>query len=184
MSHVVSREPDFQTLFEMAPSLYLVLDTSFRIVAVTDSYTRATLTNREKILGRGLFEVFPDNPDDSNADGVSQLRASLLQVLKTRLPDRMKIQKYDIRRPEAEGGGFEVRYWSTVNTPILGSDGYVFWILHQVEDVTEAINLKAEDEVRRLFGRTQGELIDQLRDAHRQLAKVTEENIRLRSRAG
>jgi PAS domain-containing protein len=56
--------PDFQVLFESAPNLYLVLTPDLNIVAVSDSYLRATMTKREEILGRGIFEVFPDNPDD------------------------------------------------------------------------------------------------------------------------
>ncbi len=30
----------------------------------------------------------------------------------------MPVQKYDIRRPEAEGGGFEERFWSPTNSPV------------------------------------------------------------------
>ena len=33
------------------------------------------------IMGKGMFEVFPDNPDDPNATGVSNLRDSLERVL-------------------------------------------------------------------------------------------------------
>ena len=103
--------PDFQALFESAPGLYLVLTPTLTIVAVSDAYLKATMTTREEILGRGLFEVFPDNPDDPTATGVRNLRASLDRVLTNRVPDSMAVQKYDIRRPESEGGGFEERYW-------------------------------------------------------------------------
>ena len=51
--------PDFRALFEAAPGLYLVLSPDFRIVAVSDAYTRATMTKREAIVGRCLFDVFP-----------------------------------------------------------------------------------------------------------------------------
>ena len=73
--------PDFQALFESAPGLYLVLTTDFNIVAASDAYLRATMTQREAILGRGIFDVFPDNPDDPTATGVRNLRASLERVL-------------------------------------------------------------------------------------------------------
>ena len=106
---------DFRALFESAPGCYLVLDPGLVIVAVSDAYLHATMTRREDILGRGLFEVFPDNPDDPEATGVGNLRASLDRVRHGRVPDTMAVQKYDIRRPEAEGGGFEVRYWSPLN---------------------------------------------------------------------
>ncbi|HEV3256911.1 MAG TPA: PAS domain S-box protein, partial [Gemmataceae bacterium] len=50
----------FKALFEAAPGLFLVLTPDLKIVAVSDPYLRATMTKREEILGRGLFEVFPD----------------------------------------------------------------------------------------------------------------------------
>ena len=84
--------PDFKALFEAAPGLYLVLtQPDFRIVAVSDAYLRATKTERAEILGRGLFEVFPDNPDDPAADGVRNLRASLERVVQFRRPDTMSV---------------------------------------------------------------------------------------------
>jgi PAS domain S-box-containing protein len=138
--------PDYGSVFDAAPGNYLLLDSSFTIVGVNDAYLAATMTVREAILGRGLFEVFPDNPDDPAADGVRNLRASLERVLASKRPDRMPIQKYDIRRPEAEGGGFEERHWSPLNTPVLGPGGEVRYIIHWVEDVTEFIRLKQEME--------------------------------------
>jgi hypothetical protein len=65
------------------------------------------MTKREQIRGRGIFDVFPDNPDDPNATGVANLNASLQRVVGSCRPDTMPIQKYDIRRPD---GGFEERY--------------------------------------------------------------------------
>src|SRR3977135_2941249 len=59
-----STPPDFQALFQSTPGRYLVLAPDFTIKAVTDAYLHATMTNRENILGRGVFEVFPDNPND------------------------------------------------------------------------------------------------------------------------
>jgi PAS domain S-box-containing protein len=130
---------DFQLFFESAPGLFVVLlpDRDFTIVAASDAYLRATLTRRDEIVGRGLFEVFPDNPSDPQATGAENLRSSLKTVVTSRMPHTMAVQKYDIRRPASEGGGFEERYWSPMNTPILGDDGAVRFILHRAEDVTE-----------------------------------------------
>jgi signal transduction histidine kinase/CheY-like chemotaxis protein len=135
-------EPDFRTLFESAPGLYLVLDPTFLIVAVSDAYLEATMTRREEILGRNIFDVFPDNPDDPAATGVANLRASLERVRQHRVPDTMAVQKYDIRRPAEEGGGFEVRYWSPVNCPVLDERRQLSYIIHRVEDVTDFVRLK------------------------------------------
>jgi len=129
---------DHQLLFEESPDVLLVLlpDTPrFTMVAATNARLCITHTTRET-LGRGLFEVFPDNPDDPAATGMSNLRASLERVLQTRRPDTMAVQKYDIRGPD---GTFEARYWSPKNLPVLSPSGQVLYILHRVEDVTELV---------------------------------------------
>jgi signal transduction histidine kinase len=136
----------YRRLFETMPGNHLVLDPRFTIVAVSDDYLRATMTERAKIVGRGIFDVFPDNPDDASADGVSALRASLERVRATCIVDVMAVQKYDIPKPEREGGGFEVRYWSPRNAPILDDDGKLVLLVHRVEDVTEFMRLHTRDE--------------------------------------
>lgn len=133
---------DFKTLFESAPGLYLVLTPDFRIVAVSNAYLVATMTKREQIVGRDIFEVFPDNPDDPDATGVRNLSASLNRVKQRQIADTMSVQKYDIPRPETEGGGFEVRYWNPVNSPVFGVNGEVRYIIHRVEDVTAIVQLQ------------------------------------------
>src|SRR5687768_9129827 len=142
--------PYFRALFESAPGLYLVLapDSNFTIVAVSNNYLKATMTAREDILGRGIFDVFPGNPNDADATGVHNLRASLERVRKTRISDTMAVQKYDIRRPEAEGGQFEERFWSPVNSPVISPDGSLTHIIHRVEDVTTFIRLKQQGSAR------------------------------------
>src|ERR1700694_3548093 len=136
--------PNFQALFQSAPGLYLVLTPDLDIVAVSDAYLRATMTKREEILGRGIFDVFPDNPDDPSASGVRNLRTSLERVLHDKTSDTMAVQKYDIRKPESEGGGFEERYWSPVNSPVFTPDQEVAYIIHRVEDVTEFVRLRQQ----------------------------------------
>jgi signal transduction histidine kinase/ActR/RegA family two-component response regulator len=170
------RPPDFKSLFESAPGSFLVLDPDLIIVAVSDAYLRATMTSREEIVGRGLFEVFPDNPDDPEATGEGNLRASLDRVSRDRVPDTMAVQQYDIRRPEAEGGGFEVRHWSPLNSPVLGPDGELAYIIHRVTDVTEFVQLKQQDQLttslRQDNARMEAEILQrsrELQEANRRL---------------
>ena len=130
--------PDFRVLFESAPGLYLVLTPEFEIVAVSDAYLRATMTERQQILGRNIFEVFPDNPDDAEATGVRNLKASLLRALETQQSDTMAVQKYDVERPDMPGT-FEARYWCPVNAPIFGPDGETELLVQCVEEVTDRV---------------------------------------------
>ena len=137
--------PDFRTLFESGPGLYLVLECDaprYTIAAVSDRYARTTKTRREDILGRGLFEVFPANPADPEGTGVQNLTSSLERVISLRVPDAVGLQKYDIPRPAEEGGGFEEKWWSSINSPVFGADGELVLIIHRVEDVTEFVLLK------------------------------------------
>jgi PAS domain S-box-containing protein len=144
-SHQAQAALDYQGLFAALPGLYLVLTPSFVIVDGSDAYFQATMTKREEVIGRLVFDVFPDNPSDPNADGVKNLRASLENVLKYRKPHTMAIQKYDIRRPEAAGGGFEERYWSPLNSPVFHANGEITYIINRAEDVTEFVRLKQQE---------------------------------------
>ena len=144
-------EPDFRALFEAVPGNYLVLATDvprFSIVAVSDAYLAATLTTREGVIGRGLFEVFPDsNPENHEQTGVANLRASLDAVLLTGAPHAMPVQRYDVQGPDAS---WAVRYWRPHNTPVLDAHGRVRYILHHVEDVTQRmLEREAETSARR-----------------------------------
>jgi len=96
------------------------------------------MTEREGLIGRKMFDAFPDNPEDPAATGVARLRASFERVLATGRPDAMVIQKYDIRRPGREDE-FEERWWAPINAPVLDESGQVLWIIHSVEDVTQWI---------------------------------------------
>jgi signal transduction histidine kinase/CheY-like chemotaxis protein len=143
--------PDFRALFESGPGLNLVLDPDLTIVAASDAYLSATMTKRSEIVGRPLFDVFPDNPDDHAATGVDNLRSSLERVRRDLVADTVAVQKYDIRRPESEGGGYEVRYWSPRNTPVLDRDGKLIYIYNRVEDVTEFMKLKEQGVMQQRF---------------------------------
>jgi signal transduction histidine kinase len=143
---------DFRLLFEESPDVLLVLlpdAPRYTMVAATRARLRATHTTLEETIGRGLFELFPDNPDDPAATGMSNLRASLERVLATRAPDTMAVQKYDIRGPD---GSFQVKYWSPKNLPVLSPSGEVRFILHRVEDVSELV--RASELGEELRGRT------------------------------
>ena len=141
---MAAQVPDFQRLFAASPEVLLVLlpdAPRFTMVAATEARLAVTLTTREATMGRGLFDVFPDNPDDPAASGVSNLRASLERVLATKTPDTMAVQRYDIRGPD---GSFRVKHWSPTNIPVLSDDGEVLYILHRVADVTALVQATEE----------------------------------------
>lgn len=170
MKNVIKiEEPAFRNVFEASPALHLLLSRDLIIVAVTEAYLNATMTKRADILGKHLFDIFPDNPDDATATGVRNLHASLERVLHEKRPDTMPLQKYDVPRPESKGGGFEEKYWSPLNTPVLDANGEVEYIIHQVEDVT---NFVLQEQKRA----AESSLYDSLQAAERKYLKYVQEN--------
>ena len=174
-------QPDFRALFESAPGCYLVLDPDLVIVAVSDAYLRATMTKRAELVGRHVFDAFPDNPEDPGTEGTRNLRASLARVLRDKKSDAMSVQKYDIRRPDEEGGGFEERFWSPYNVPVLAPDASVAYVIHQVQDVTEFVRQRHQAEADAVLvseARTEAEVVLRAREVAiegRQLKEANEE---------
>ena len=160
--------PDFRALFEAAPGLYLILDPDLAIMGASEAYLAATMTRRDDIVGRDLFDVFPDNPDDPAATGVSNLAASLDRVIRSKRPDAMAIQKYDVRRPD---GVFEERRWGPLNRPVLDASGNVQWIIHCVQDPTDLLRLEQEQAQAITLAVEQQRVVDQLRAANEALAE-------------
>ncbi len=139
-------ETEIQRIFRAVPGSFLVLkpDDGFTIVGASADYLRATHTD-ESIYGRALFEVFPQNTVQPDGDGVQNLRDSLQHVLATGDTHAMPTQRYDVRLPAAAGGGFEERYWTPVNAPVLADDGTVAYIVHRVDEATAKGNRNAVD---------------------------------------
>jgi signal transduction histidine kinase/DNA-binding response OmpR family regulator len=102
----------------------------------------------------------------------------------------MAVQKYDIRRPAKEGGGFEERWWSPVNSPVFGSRGDLAYIIHRVEDVTDFIRIrqagieqqKLAAELQNRAATMESEIFlraQQIQDANEKLRRANEEITRL-----
>lgn len=128
---------DFARVFEALPSPHMLLDHNLCYVAVNSAYEAVSMRRRDQLMGRNIFDLFPN-------DGPSgqQLRASFERVLRTGQPDTIAYIPYDIPRPEELGGGVEVRYWTAVHSPILGDDGKTKFVMQNTVDVTELSRLR------------------------------------------
>jgi signal transduction histidine kinase/DNA-binding response OmpR family regulator len=170
---------DFPLLFENSPEVLLVLlpdAPRFTMVAATNARLLATHLTRES-LGRGLFEVFPDNPGDPAASGTNNLQASLERVIQTAQADTMPVQQYDIRLPD---GQFEKKYWSPKNIPVLSPQGEVVYILHRVEDVTELVRVsELGNEMRGRSHAMEREVITRSRELEVALRELRDMNVKL-----
>lgn len=142
-SPLSDRTVNFARVFDAVPSPCLLLTPQFVICGANQAYLRATHRTVEELYGQFMFDAFPDNPDDPTANGVANLRTSLERALRTRRPDTMAVQKYDIEVRAGHGARFEERFWSPVNVPVLDAQGRVELLIHRVDDVTALIRHRA-----------------------------------------
>lgn len=140
-SSIASRAPTrvdrrlFRDTIENSTALYMVLDprAGLHIVDINDAYAAGTLTSRRQAAGERLFDVFPDNPGLSDADGVGNLFESLQRVAQSGRPHAMPIQRYDV---QDYSGDFVEKHWRCTNMPIFDDQGRLTFLLHHAEDVT------------------------------------------------
>ncbi|MGA5037024.1 SpoIIE family protein phosphatase [Streptomyces capoamus] len=132
---------DYAGVFAALPSPCLVLGTDLVIADANPAFCGVTGRSRGELVGQYLFDVFPDNPADPEADGRNTLQASLHRVLSSGQTDHMALQKYDIPVP-GNPGVFKERWWTAINVPVFGPDGKVAWIMHRSEDMTDVIRAR------------------------------------------
>ncbi|MFF9500905.1 PP2C family protein-serine/threonine phosphatase [Streptomyces sp. NPDC014656] len=134
---------DYHAVFQALPAGVALLTPNLVFVDVNEAYLSLSGRTRSEIIGRFLFDVFPDSPDDPDATGMRNLYSSLRRVAAGGEPDTMALQRYDVEDPERPGV-WQERYWSPVNAPVLAPDGSVALLLHRVEEVTALIRARGD----------------------------------------
>ncbi len=130
---------DYAAVFRDLPTPVLLLTPEYEMADMNLAYLQVAGRTREELLGRNVFDAFPDNPSDPHANGVSELSASLGRVLMSGKPDALSLQRYDAEVPGSPGV-FAQRYWCPVNAPVFGPDGRLVFIAHCVEEITERVS--------------------------------------------
>lgn len=128
-------EPEkFIELFQVLPSPYMVIDTELTYVAVNDAYLEAVDRSAADLVGRKLFEEFPNDGESGE-----RLRDSLMRVIETGKSDTLSHIHYAIPRKD---GSLEDRYWTAVHFPLFNEAGYVEYVVQNTVDVTELHELR------------------------------------------
>lgn len=143
------QELDYRLLFQGCPGHFLVVAPDlprYTILEGSQAYFQATSTVRDEVVGQSAFDVFPGNPDDpaASAASLTALRNSLDQAVASKAPHQLGALRFDIQIASPEGKGFEERYWTVVNTPILDQAGEIRYLVHQSEDITEFVRLRQQ----------------------------------------
>ena len=130
---------DMGVLFDAAPTAQMVFLPDLYVVAANKRYCEMLGITAERLVGRRVFEAFPPNPDDPEADAEAELQASSDRVVETGEPHELPLRQHDVMGSD---GRYAVRYWRVVNSPVCADPadpGRVTHIIHTAEDVTKSV---------------------------------------------
>jgi signal transduction histidine kinase/CheY-like chemotaxis protein len=131
----------FNAAFHRSPiGQYLLAPTDkLEILAVNDAFLRSVSRRREELLGKPLFEVLGDDPNDPGATGVRNLGASIRTAIETGQSQLMPVQRYPIEMHKDGRTWFEDMYWSATNTPVYDADGKLACVSHTTINITAQV---------------------------------------------
>jgi signal transduction histidine kinase len=152
---------------ETVPDSYIVVSPELFILTASNAYLADTLKRRDELVGRYLFDAFPDNPAAPGANAVRNWRASLELVIATGKSHQMALQHYDVLDPQRPGH-FVERHWLPRNTPVFDAHGKLSYIIHSSVNVTEEV------QARRAMTLAQGREQDALVEAERERQRLSQ----------
>ncbi|HUQ67814.1 MAG TPA: ATP-binding protein [Flavitalea sp.] len=145
ISPVFDTTIQYTDLFESLPGSCILLQIDaphYTILAATPEYCVQTVTTKEYLIGKGMFEAFPPNPDDPADTGTNDVRASLDHVRLYKKPHQLPVQRYDIA---GQDGQLIQTYWSAINKPVFSSNGELAFIIHTAENITALIKSEQKE---------------------------------------
>lgn len=130
----------FQSFFKNSAQSIVVKANAphFTILAVSDCFVQVSLKTREELLGKSLFDIFPDNLE-SPAGRHSALNA-FMEVIEKKEKVDLPIYKYDIFSYKTSK--MEPLYWSNSNQPVFDGAGEVAYIVNTTTSITSEVLLK------------------------------------------
>jgi hypothetical protein len=95
----------------------VLLDRELPFVDANRAYLELTASQLDQLIGRGMFDLFPNEPGQPNNESARVLRESFERVLRTGKQDVIAYITYRVAK--VQGGELEDRVWSATHTPLL-----------------------------------------------------------------
>ena len=141
---------EFNDVFRQLPERKMLIcakDLEYVIEDVTDSYCRMIGVDRDDIIGKPYFTVFP-NSSHGSISKKSSLSKAFLRVVHESKPQIQHVFRHDIPDPINNEKMVE-RYWQITLYPILSKDERVAHILQVSSNETTAVISNRELEMAR-----------------------------------
>lgn len=127
---------DFESIFIDGPVPAIVLDRDLHFVAVNDAHLAMTGRTRDEVVGRHVFDVFPESPE--------RVKSMEETFRRTLAGERVVFEEvpYQIDR----NGRETEHYFTARHAPIKGPSGEIGHLVQYSEDVTETVRLRELNE--------------------------------------
>lgn len=126
---------DSNRTYQMMPQASMMLDRDLTIVNANTAFCDTVQQDRDRILGRFVFDVFPDTEER-----VRPVLQSFEAALSGKI-SKLNQQPFQLYQQD---GSIEDRLWDIENAPMFSNDGEIVGIIHYCDDVTEREMLRKE----------------------------------------
>lgn len=121
-------QTDFRQNYHLMPQASMTLDLDLVFKNANQAYCRAVRRTRDQLVGRYVFEAFPDT-----ADRVQPVMDAFQKSLTGEIT-RLHLVPYQLMLPN---GQIEDRLWDIENQPLYSTNGDIIGLVQFCEDVTE-----------------------------------------------
>ena len=176
-NEIVGNESVYTAFFEaLSSSSYLLRNDPprYTILAATESILAYSGFQKDDLIGKGLFNAFPSNPQDPSDTGKSNLQASLKLVSEQKKPHSLPMQRYDVMDEE---GHYTEKYWRAENRPVISPQGEVTYIIHTTDDITKEVKAERTEEAHHALEKAYHQIEESqkaLSNAHERIIDILE----------
>lgn len=157
---------DFGLNYQRMPQASMTLDRDLKFKNANQAYCRAVDREREDLLGKRLFDAFPDTDER-----IQPFLDALNKTLNGEIT-HLELQPYKLLLSD---GRLEDRLWDIENQPLYSTDGDIIGIVQYCEDVTEREALRNERDL------VAAELMHRVRNTMAVVQSVAEHTFRASS---
>jgi len=126
---------DFEQTLNKSHAPAVILDRDLIICWCNYAYEQVAQRKRQQLIGMPLFDAIPNSTEAQT----QPLVHSFETVFATGDEHQINLLQYDL---VDENGQLTTYYWQAVNTPIMGTDGNVEFVLNQPTNITELVQMQ------------------------------------------
>ena len=126
---------DFRQNYDLMPQASMTLDRDLVFKNANQAYCRAVRRTKEQLMGKHIFDAFPDTEER-----IQPVLESFQTAVGGEI-SRMERVPYQLQLPD---GHIEDRLWDIENQPLYSENGEIIGMVQFCEDVTEREALRNE----------------------------------------